>query len=195
MKTKEGNTMKNVHTISVKLEGSEWTKILDDTFKKKNSEVTIDGFRKGKAPKDRFIKKFGIESLYMDSIDAALPVAYEKGLKDKDLTPVCEPKVDVKDIDEDHVELEFTVITKPEVKISGYKKLGVKKEVPKVTKKEIEEELERMRGRFAEMVVKETGKVEKGDVAVIDFKGYVDGEAFEGGEGTDYPLERQRSRS
>lgn len=181
--------MKNVHTLTIKLEGQDWTKILDETFKKKNAEVTIDGFRKGKAPKDRFIKKFGIESLFMDSIDAALPTAYERVLKDNDLVPACEPKVDVKDIGEDHVEFEFTVITKPEVKIAGYKKLGVKKEVPKVTKKEVEEELERMRGRFAEMVVKETGKVEKGDVAVIDFKGYVDGEAFDGGEGTDYPLE------
>lgn len=189
MKTKEGNTMKNVHTVTVKVEGADWTKILDGTFKKKNAEVTIDGFRKGKAPKDMFIKKFGIESLYMDSIDAALPKAYEKALKDNDLVPACEPKVDVKDINAEHVELEFTIITKPEVKISGYKKLGVKKEEPKVTKKEIEEELEHMRGRLAEMVVKESGKVEKGEVAVIDFKGFVDGEAFEGGEGKDYPLE------
>ena len=125
--------MKNVHTLTIKLEGQDWTKILDETFKKKNAEVAIDGFRKGKAPKD--------------SIDAALPTAYERVLKDNDLVPACEPKVDVKDIGEDHVEFEFTVITKPEVKIAGYKKLGVKKEVPKVTKKEVEEELERMRGR------------------------------------------------
>lgn len=181
--------MKNVHTITIKLEGSDWTKILDDTFKKKNAEVTIDGFRKGKAPKAQFIKRFGIESLYMDSIDAALPKAYEKALKENDIVPACEPKVDVKGIDENHVEFEFTIISKPEVKISSYKKLGVKKEVPKVTKEEIEKELDHMRGQLAEIVIKESGKVEKGDIAVIDFKGFIDGEAFDGGDGKDYPLE------
>lgn len=181
--------MKNVHTVTVKIEGKDWTSIIDETFKKKNAEVTIDGFRKGKAPKETFIKKYGIESLYMDSIDAALPKAYEKALKENKLTPACEPKVDVKNIDENHVEIEFTVITKPEVKLSSYKKLGVKKEDPKVTKKEIEEELDHMRGRLAEVVIKEKGKVEKGDIAVIDFKGFVNDEAFEGGEGKDYPLE------
>lgn len=180
---------KNVHVVTVTLEGADWTKIIDDTFKKKNAEVTIDGFRKGKAPKAMFIKKFGIESLYMDAIDAALPKCYAKALEENKLTPACEPKVDVKGIDEAHVELEFTIISKPEVTLKDYKKLGVKREEAKVTKKEIEEELKNMRTRLAEIVVKTEGKVEKGDIAVIDFKGYVDDEAFDGGDGTDYPLE------
>lgn len=181
--------MKNVHTIIVKLEGDEWKNIMDSTFKKKNKEVTIEGFRKGHAPKEVFIKKFGIESLYMDAIDAALPKAYAKALDENKLEPACEPKVDVKGIDENHVEFEFTVISKPEVKLEKYKKLGVKKEEPKVTKEEIEHEIEHMRGHLAEIITKEKGKVEKGDIAVIDFEGFVDGEAFEGGKGTDYSLE------
>lgn len=181
--------MKNVHTITINLEGKEWTNILDSTFKKKNSEVTISGFRKGKAPKDVYMKKFGIESLYMDSVDAALRVAYEKALDESKLIPVCEPKVDVKTIDEKHIELEFTIITKPEVKISSYKKLGVKKEEVKVSQAEIADEVKRLQSQFAEIIVKENGAVEDGDIAVIDFEGFVDGEAFEGGKGTDYPLE------
>lgn len=181
--------MKNVHTINVTLENEEWTSILDSTFKKKNKDVSIEGFRKGHAPKDVFIKKFGIESLYMDAIDAALPKAYSKALEENKLEPACEPKVDIKAVDENKVEFEFTVISKPEVKLEKYKKLGVKKEEAKVTKKEIADELEHMRGHLAEIVVKEGGKVEKGDIAVIDFEGFVDGIAFDGGKGSDYSLE------
>lgn len=186
---KEGTIMKNVHTVNVTIEGSDWESIIDQTFKKKNSEVTISGFRKGKAPKDVYIKTYGIESLYMDSIDAALPRAYEKALKDNKLEPACEPKVDIKGIDASHVEFEFTIITKPEVKLASYKNLGVKKETPKVTKEEIEHELEHMRSHLAEEVIKENGKVESGDIAVIDFEGFTDGAPFEGGKGESYPLE------
>lgn len=181
--------MKNVHTVTITLEGKDWTSILDNTFKKKNSEVTISGFRKGKAPKDVYMKKFGIESLYMDSIDEALRVAYERALTENELVPACEPKADVKTIDEKHVELEFTIITKPEVKISSYKKLGVKKDEAKVSKEEIEAEIKNLQSRFAEIIVKEDGVVQNGDIAVIDFEGFVDGEAFEGGKGSEYPLE------
>lgn len=181
--------MKNVHTVTITLEGKDWTSILDNTFKKKNSEVTISGFRKGKAPKDVYMKKFGIESLYMDSIDEALRVAYERALTENELVPACEPKADVKTIDEKHVELEFTIITKPEVKISSYKKLGVKKDEAKVSKEDIEAEIKNLQSRFAEIIVKEDGVVQNGDIAVIDFEGFVDGEAFEGGKGSEYPLE------
>ena len=180
---------KNEHKIEVKLENKEWTKHLDATFKKKNNEVTIKGFRKGKAPKEKYLKEFGIESLFMDSVDAALPEAYKKALDDNKLEPVCEPKVDIKEIDDKHIVFEFTIITKPEVKVSSYKNLGVKKGKAKVTKKEIEDELISLQNRFAEIVDKEKGKVEDGNIAVIDFEGFVDGKPFEGGKGSDYPLE------
>lgn len=180
--------MKNVLVKTVTIEKEEWEKILDSTFKKHNKDVTIEGFRKGHAPKEMFIKKFGIESLYMDAVDAALPKAYSKVMEEDKLELACEPKIDVKGIDAEHVEFEFTIITKPEVKLDKYKKLGVKKEEPKVTKEEIKDEIEHMRGHLAEIVEK-SGKVEKGDIAVIDFEGFVDGEAFDGGKGTDYSLE------
>ena len=107
--------MKNVHVKEVELKGKEWETILDNAFKKRVKGQTIDGFRKGKCPKDVYLKKFGIESFFMDAIDEACGAAYMEMLKDSDLAPVCEPKMDVKEIDKDHVKFEFTVITKPEV--------------------------------------------------------------------------------
>ncbi len=183
--------MKNVQTITVTLEGDEWSVILDNVFKRKNAKVTIPGFRKGHAPKNVFIKKYGIESLYDDAINLAIPRAFLKIFENEKLIPACEPKVDLKTIDEEHAEFEFTIITKPEIKLGDYKKLGIKKEKAKVTKEEIAKEIEHMRSHLAEIVVKdeEDDKVEKGDTAVIDFEGSVDGEVFDGGTGTDYPLE------
>lgn len=181
--------MKNVHDIKITVKDEEWKNILESVFRKKNAEVTIPGFRKGKATKEAYMKKFGIESLYMDSVDEALSVAYKKALEENDLVPACEPKVDIVGIDENHVELQFTIITKPEVKLSSYKKLGVKKEEVKVSKKEIDSEITRLQSRLAEIVEKENGEVSEGDIAVIDFEGFVDGKAFDGGKGSDYPLE------
>lgn len=181
--------MKNVHTISITVDGKDWTSAIDTAFKKKNAQVTIDGFRKGKAPKDVFIKNYGKETLYVEAIDVALPKAYKKVLDDNKLVPACEPKVEVKGMDDDHIEFEFVIIIKPEVKLAKYKGLGVKKEKAKVTKEEIAHELEHMRGHLAEIVIKEKGKVESGDIAVIDFEGFVDGVAFDGGKGEDYSLE------
>lgn len=180
--------MKNEHKIKVTLEGSEWETILNNVFKKKNKNVTIPGFRKGKAPKDKYIKAYGIESLYMDAVDDALNVAYKKALDDNNLIPYCEPSVDITGIDEHHVDLEFKIITKPEVKVSSYKNLGIKKPKAEIDKESIEEEIKHMQEHLAEIIVKDNGEVADGDIAVIDFEGFVDGEAFEGGKGSDYPL-------
>lgn len=181
--------MKNVHDIEIEIKGTEWETILDDTFKKKVKDMRIDGFRKGKCPKNVYLQKFGVESLFMDAVDAAASKAYASAINDNNLVPVCEPKMDVKEIDKDHVKFVFTIITKPEVKLGKYKDLGVKKDAVKVTKKEIEEEVARLASRFADIVVKENGRVEEGNTAVIDFEGYVDGEKLDGGSGANYPLE------
>ena len=119
--------MKNKHEIEIKLE-KEWVSALDAVFKKKNKEVTIDGFRKGAAPKDMYIKKFGIESLYSDAVDACINVAYKKALEDNKLIPVIEPLVDVTGISDTKVIFKFTIITKPVVTLGEYKNLKVKKE-------------------------------------------------------------------
>ena len=180
---------KNVHEIDIKLEGKDWEKYLDKAFKKKNKEVRIDGFRKGQASKEMYIKKFGIESLYMDAVDFAIDEAYKKAMEDSKLIPVVEPKLDVKSVSEEKVEFKFTIVTKPEVKLGDYKNLKVKKETAKVTKEEIDNEVEALRGQMAEIIVKDGGKVEEKDTAVIDFKGYVDGKELEGGTGANFPLE------
>lgn len=182
--------MKNVIVKEIKVDGEAWSKCLDDAFKKKNKDIKIDGFRKGTAPKNIYIKKFGIESLYMDAIDKAVESAYQEVLKDTEAVPVCEPKLDVKTINEKEVVLEFTIITAPEVTLGEYKNLKIKKETAKVSKEEIATELEALRTKYAEIKVKEDGaKVENGDTAVIDFKGVVDGKELEGGSGENYPLE------
>lgn len=181
--------MKNVHEIEMEIKGKEWTDILDATFKKKIKDVKVDGFRKGKCPKDIYIKKFGIESLFMDAVDVAVGKAYNETLKSNELVPVCEPGMDVKEIDKDHIKFSFTIITRPEVKLGKYKDLGVKKDKVKVTEEEIDQEVARVCSMFADIVVKEEGTVEEGNTAVIDFDGFVDGEPLEGGDGKNYPLE------
>ncbi len=181
--------MKNVHEIEIKLEGEKWTKCLDGAFKKAIKDVKIDGFRKGNAPKDVYLKKYGIESLYPEAVNEAINVAYKELLEENKLVPVIEPSVDVTGISDGSVIFKFTIITKPEVKLKSYKGLGVKKESAKVTKKEINEEIENLRNQLAEVVQKENGVVASGDTVVIDFDGMVDGKALDGGKGENYPLE------
>ena len=181
--------MKNGNIKEVEIKNAEWTKILDAEIKKRNKDLKVDGFRKGKCPKNIYMQKFGVESLFMDAIDVAGGKAYTDLLKESELIPVCEPKMDIKEIDKNHVIFEFTIITKPEVKLGKYKDLGIKKDTVKVTKAEIEEEVARISSRLAEIVVKENGKVVEGNTAVIDFVGYVDGKELEGGNGANYPLE------
>ena len=181
--------MKNVHEIEIKLEGEKWTKCLDNAFKKVSKDIKIDGFRKGTAPKDVYLKKYGVESLYSEAINEAINIAYKELLESNDVRPIIEPAVDVTGISDGSVIFKFTIITKPEVKLSSYKKLGVKKEEVKVTKEELNTEIDNLRSQLAEVVVKENGTVANGDTVVIDFDGYVDGKALDGGKGENYPLE------
>ena len=179
---------KNVHEIEIKL-NNEWEKCLDDAFKKKVKEVKVDGFRKGSCPKDIYIKKFGIESLYMDAVDEAVSIGYKKVLEDNKLNPIIEPKVDVKNINEKEITFTFTIITKPEITLGKYKNLGIKKEEAKVTKEEIESEIKKMQDQMADLVIKEEGIIADGDTAVIDFKGTIDGTPLEGGSAENFSLE------
>ncbi len=179
---------KNVHEIEIKLT-TEWEKCLDNAFKKKSKEVKVDGFRKGSCPKDIYIKKFGIESLYMDAVDEAVGIGYKKALDDNKYSPIIEPKVDIKNISATEIEFKFIIIEKPEITLGEYKNLGIKKETAKVSKEEIEEEIKRMQDQMADLVVKEKGTVENGDTAIIDFKGTVDGTPLEGGSAENYSLE------
>ena len=181
--------MKNVKEITITIEGEAWQKALDKSFKKKNKEVTIDGFRKGAAPKEIYIKNFGLESLFMDAVDFVMDEAYTKALEDAKVVPVIEPKLEISAIDENKVTFKFTITGKPEVTLGEYKKLGLKKEKAKVTKEELDAEVKRLRDQLAEIAPKEDGVVEVGDTAVIDFEGFVDDKPLDGGKGENYPLE------
>lgn len=179
---------KNVHEVVVKIEGEEWKKALDHSFKEKSKDAKVDGFRKGKVPRDIYEKNFGKESLWLDAADHVLQSAFTKALDESKLVPVVQPDVSLKDLNDDFVEFTFKIITKPELKIKKYKGLKVAKEDVKVTKEEIEHELGHVLERYTELVSKE-GKVESGDIAIIDFEGFKDGVAFDGGKGENYSLE------
>lgn len=181
--------MKNVKEIEIKIDGEKWATALDKAYKKKNKEVKIEGFRKGMAPKNIYIKKMGIESLYMDAVDFAMDEAYNLALDEAKVVPVIEPKLDITNINENEVVFKFTITSKPEVTLGEYKNLGIKKETAEVTQAEIDSEVEKLKNQLAEIAPKETGKVEKGNTAVIDFEGFVDGKPLEGGKGENYPLE------
>ena len=179
--------MKNVHEIEVKIEKKDWTEAVDKSFEKAQANVKVDGFRKGKVPRNIFEKKFGKESLYEEAINIVLPKAYDKAFKDSKLEPIIQPSIDIKEINEDGVTFVFKITTKPEVKIKKYKGLKVKKEEVKVTKEEVDHQIEHLLEQYAEMIIKD-GKIENGDTAVIDFEGFKDGKAFDGGKGENYPL-------
>ena len=179
---------KNVHEFTIKIEKEEWDKTLDKVFTKRNKTVKIDGFRPGHAPKEIFLKKYGKESLYFDAADELLQPAYERVLEKEKVVPIVQPKVDIKSIDENGVEFVFTITERPEVKIKKYKGLGVKMDDTTVSEEEVNSEVEKLLDRYTELVTKD-GKVENGNVAVIDYEGFKDGVAFEGGKGENYSLE------
>jgi len=179
---------KNERKITVKIEGEKWQKALDKAFEKANKKAKIDGFRPGKAPKEIFLKKYGIESLFMDAGDLVLQDAYMQMIEEnKDAEIVAQPDIELNSVDENAIEFVFTLTLKPEVKLGKYKGLKVKKEKVEVSKEEVDATIEQMRSRYAENVVKE-GAIEEGDIAVIDFEGFKDGVAFEGGKGENYSL-------
>lgn len=179
--------MKKEFTIEVK--GKDWEEALDKAFQKAVKNVKIDGFRKGKAPKEIFLKKYGKESLYLDAADIVLPDAYSKMLEEhKDEELVAQPDITLKSIDDKKVVFNFILTTRPEVKLGKYKGLKVKKEKVEATEDEINATIEQMRSRYAEVMPKENGTVEDGDTAIIDFEGFRNGKAFDGGKGENYSL-------
>ncbi len=180
--------MSNKQEIIVKIDNDEWKEALDKSFKKNVKDKKIKGFREGKAPRDIYEKNFGIESLYKDAVDFIIPNAYKKLLNDNNIIPAVQPSIDIKSIDKEGIEILFKIITKPEIKIKKYKDLKVDKPKLIVTNEEITKEIENLRQKYAEIIIKD-GKIETGDTAVIDFQGSKEGKPFEGGKGENYPLE------
>ena len=175
----------------VKLEGKEWKDCLKQAFNKKKKDIKMDGFRKGQVPYDVYVKKMGVEALYMDAVDIAVDVLYAKLLKDeKTIIPVATPGIDIKNINHDEIEIEFTLVSAPKVELGKHTKLGVKKEEVVITDSQIEHELHHLQEQFVEVKeLDDDAEIKEGNVAVIDFEGFKDGKAFKGGKGEDYSLE------
>ncbi|SDM78801.1 trigger factor [Psychrobacillus sp. OK028] len=175
--------------LTVEVAAEEVAKGLDQAFKKVVKQINAPGFRKGKMPRQIFEKMYGVESLFQDALDIILPHAYGHAVEDAGIDPVDQPEIDIVTMEKGQP-LVFTakVVVKPEVTLGDYKGLEATKLEETVTDEEIDEQLQSQQSRLAELVVKEDAIVE-GDTAVIDFEGFVDEVAFEGGAGTDYPLE------
>jgi trigger factor len=180
----------NQGVLTVEVEATEVDTALDQAFKKVVKKVNVPGFRKGKMPRRLFEQRFGVESLYQDALDILLPKAYGDAVEETGIEPVDRPEVDIEKMEQGS-NLVFTakVIVKPEVKLGDYKGLEVEKTETEVTEEDVQNELTRLQEQQAELVVKEDGAIENGDTVNLDFEGFVDGEAFEGGKAENYSLE------
>jgi trigger factor len=175
--------------FKIEVKGKEWESAIDKALTRANAKVTLPGFRQGKAPKEVFLKKYGKESLFMDAADIVINEHYIKTLEaNKHLEIVSEPQIELGKIEEAGVEFTIKLTLKPEVKLGKYKGLKVKKDKVEVTKEEIDHEIHMLQHRYEESVIKE-GKAEMHDTVVIDFEGFKDGVAFEGGKGENYSLQ------
>lgn len=180
----------NIVKFEVKVEAEKFDAALTRAYKKNVKNFNVPGFRKGKVPMNVVKKYYGIEVLLEDAVNFAIEGSYSEVLKENNIIPVDYPKVDVIEVGEgkDFVyTAEVTVY--PEVELGEYKGLSIEKKTYEVTEEEISKKLKEMQEKNARVETKEEGTVENGNIAVIDFKGYVDGEAFQGGEGKDYSLE------
>ncbi|MEH7106660.1 trigger factor [Bacillus sp. JJ1764] len=185
----EGN--RGVLTIDVPAE--KVNEGLDAAFKKVVKQINVPGFRKGKMPRSLFEKRFGVEALYQDALDFIFPNAYMSAIDEIGIEPIAQPEDVDFDLEQMGKDKDFTfkatVQVKPEVKLGEYKGIEVEALDTNVTDEDVQKELEALQSRHAELVVKEEGTAENGDTVVIDFEGFVDGEAFEGGKAENYSLE------
>ncbi|HIS29553.1 MAG TPA: trigger factor [Candidatus Avamphibacillus intestinigallinarum] len=180
----------NEGVLTFEVSAEEFDKGLDKAFDKVKKTVQVPGFRKGKIPRKLFESRFGVESLYQDAIDFVLPEAYGNAIEETGIEPVDQPSIDVGEIEQGSpLVFTATVTVKPEVELGEYKNLEVDEQSTEVTDEEVNEALEQLREQQAELIVKEDGAVEEGNTVVIDFEGFLDGEAFDGGKGENYSLE------
>ncbi len=174
--------------INYKVQKDEWESAKDTAFNKLNAKRSVDGFRKGKAPRSVFEKNFPGQ-IVMEAADIVIDKEYKRLLIEEKIMPVLEPKVDLVKVSDDELEVNFTFILEPEVELGEYKNLKVKKGTVKVSADEVKARIDNLLKEYAELVVKEKGKVENGDIAIIDFEGFKDNVAFDGGKGDNYSLE------
>lgn len=180
----------NQGVLTIEVDAEKVNEGLDAAFKKVVKNVNVPGFRKGKMPRQLFEKRFGVESLYQDAVDILLPEAYTNAILETGIEPIDRPEIDIEQIEKGKsLIIKATVTVKPEVKLGEYKGLEVPAVDTTVTEEDVDAEIKAMQERQAELVLKEEGTVANGDTVVLDFEGFVDGEAFEGGKAENYSLE------
>ena len=189
-------TVKNVEkleksrvALEIEVGAEEFEAAVQKAYLKVRSKVSVPGFRPGKAPRKMIEKLYGADVFYADAVDEAFPEAYEQAVESEKLDTIGYPEVEmVGDVTKDGFTFKATVAVYPEVKLGEYKGVSVPKEEVKVTADDVKERLNEMAERNARLVSVER-KAKKGDTAVIDFEGFLDGTPFEGGKGENYELE------
>ena len=174
--------------VDVVVDEKTWKGAQDKAFNKLAENVTVDGFRKGKAPKNLVKDKIDPMKVMDEAINALLPKIYEEILTKDEIRPFARPAVDVTKVSDTELEVKFILVTAPEVKLGAYKGLEIGKKAVKVTKKDIEEALEGTLKENASLVLKE-GEAALGDIVVMDFAGRINGELFDGGSAQNHELE------
>lgn len=179
----------NMAKLTIEVTAEELEKAIQSAYQKNKNKISVPGFRKGKVPRQIIEKMYGKEVFYEDAANALIPDAYEKALDECEESIVSSPKIEVTQIEAGKPFI-FTaeVALKPEVKLGKYKGVKVEKIAVEVTEDEINAEIERERESNARTIEVEGRAIENGDIATIDFEGFVDGVAFDGGKGENYPL-------
>ena len=179
---------KSTVKIEFSVEKSVFDAAVEKVYRKQVKKISVPGFRPGKAPRAMIEKMYGTGVFYEDAINDLIPENYEAALKEAGIEPVGQPEIDVVSIDENGLVLSAIVPVKPECKIEGYKGIEVEKDTVEVTDEEIDKEINIVRERNSREIEVTDAAAEMGNVTKIDFEGFVDGVAFEGGKGEDYSL-------
>lgn len=189
MSVKVETLEKNMAKVTVEVPAAEFEKALQEAFNKSKNKISVPGFRKGKVPRQMIEKMYGKEFFYEDAANILIPSAYEKAADESGLDIVSRPVIDIVQIEKgkDFIFV-AEVATKPEAVLGEYKGIEVAKADVEVTEEEISLEVEKEREKNARTVSVEDRAVENGDMIMLDFEGFVDGVAFEGGKGENYPL-------
>ena len=179
---------KNVSVLELQIDKGAFDAAVMKAYKRNVGKMNVPGFRKGKAPKNIIEKLYGSAVFYDEALDNLLPGIYSDAVKEAGLEVVSSPEIDIVSIDENGVALTAKGYTKPEAVVEKYKGLEAATETVRVTKNEIAEEIELIRKRNGRLITIEDQPAEDGDETTIDFEGFLDGNAFEGGKGEKFPL-------
>lgn len=181
---------KEQKTLSVTIDDQDWADAQERAFKKASKEVTVPGFRKGKAPESMLRKQVSQQAVMMEAVNEALQDMYSFGLEDSQVSPVAQPEVDVKSLTQEELVVDFKVEVMPEVELDPkYKELKLEVEEVSVEDDEVDAEINRLQEEAAQWVLKEEGQVEEGNKVVLDYEGFKGEEAFEGGKAENAELE------